>query len=59
MDALAAEGIVFERAYSHVPLTLPAHLSMLTGLLPDSSWRAGTTSATARLQKIFPMCPSC
>lgn len=34
LDALAAEGIVFERAYSHVPLTLPAHLSMLTGLLP-------------------------
>ena len=33
LDALAAEGIVFERAYSHVPLTLPAHLSMLTGLL--------------------------
>lgn len=34
LDALASEGIVFERAYSHVPLTLPAHLSMLTGLLP-------------------------
>jgi arylsulfatase A-like enzyme/Tfp pilus assembly protein PilF len=34
IDALAADGIVFERAYSNVPLTLPAHVSMLTGLLP-------------------------
>ncbi len=34
IDALAAAGIVFERAYSNVPLTLPAHVSMLTGLLP-------------------------
>jgi len=34
IDALAAEGIVFDRAYSNVPLTLPSHTSMLTGLLP-------------------------
>ena len=34
VDALAADGIVFERAYSNVPLTLPAHVSLLTGLLP-------------------------
>jgi choline-sulfatase len=34
IDALAADGIVFERAYSNVPLTLPSHVSMLTGLLP-------------------------
>lgn len=34
IDALAADGILFERAYSHVPLTLPAHTSMLSGLLP-------------------------
>lgn len=33
-DALAAEGVVFERAYSPVPLTLPAHASLVTGLLP-------------------------
>jgi tetratricopeptide (TPR) repeat protein len=33
-DALAADGIVFERAYSHVPLTLPAHVSLLSGRLP-------------------------
>jgi arylsulfatase A-like enzyme/tetratricopeptide (TPR) repeat protein len=34
LDRLGREGIVFDRAYSHCPLTLPAHASMLTGLLP-------------------------
>ncbi len=34
IDALAAAGIVFERAFSQSPLTLPAHASLLTGLLP-------------------------
>lgn len=34
LDRLAAEGVRFERAYSHVPLTLPSHSSILTGLLP-------------------------
>jgi choline-sulfatase len=34
LDALARSGIVFEEAYSHCPLTLPAHASLLTGLLP-------------------------
>jgi choline-sulfatase len=34
LDALARRGILFEEAYSHCPLTLPAHASLLTGLLP-------------------------
>jgi choline-sulfatase len=34
LDALAAEGVVFERAYSHSPLTVPAHMSILSGRLP-------------------------
>jgi arylsulfatase A-like enzyme/Tfp pilus assembly protein PilF len=34
IDALAADGIVYDRAYSNVPLTLPSHTSILTGLLP-------------------------
>jgi arylsulfatase A-like enzyme/Tfp pilus assembly protein PilF len=34
IDRLAREGVVFEDVYSHCPLTLPAHASMLTGLLP-------------------------
>ena len=34
IDALAADGAVFERAYSHAPQTLPAHASILSGQLP-------------------------
>jgi predicted AlkP superfamily pyrophosphatase or phosphodiesterase len=34
LDALARDGIVFEDLYSHCPLTLPSHASLLTGLLP-------------------------
>jgi arylsulfatase A-like enzyme/thioredoxin-like negative regulator of GroEL len=34
IDALRRDSILFENAYSHCPLTLPSHLSMLTGLLP-------------------------
>lgn len=33
-DRLAAEGVVFDAAMSPVPLTLPSHASMLTGLIP-------------------------
>jgi arylsulfatase A-like enzyme len=32
--ALAADGVVFERAYSHSPQTLPAHAALLSGKLP-------------------------
>jgi arylsulfatase A-like enzyme/Tfp pilus assembly protein PilF len=34
IDALARDAVRFENAYAHYPLTLPSHLSMLTGLLP-------------------------
>src|SRR5207247_5273437 len=34
LDALAADGVVFERAYAHAPQTLPAHVAMLSGRLP-------------------------
>ncbi len=34
IDRLREDGILFERTYTHVPLTLPAHTSLLTGLLP-------------------------
>ena len=34
IDALQRDSILFENAYSQVPLTLPSHLSLLTGLLP-------------------------
>ena len=34
IDALAADSIVFDRAYTHSPQTVPAHASMLSGRLP-------------------------
>jgi arylsulfatase A-like enzyme/predicted Zn-dependent protease len=34
IDALAADGIVFENAYAHSPQTLPSHVSILSGRLP-------------------------
>lgn len=36
IDALAADGVLFEQAYAHSPQTLPSHTSILTGLLPFS-----------------------
>src|ERR1019366_7474102 len=37
IDSLRADSILYERAYSHVPLTLPSHVSILTGMLPADS----------------------
>ncbi|MGE0813574.1 MAG: sulfatase-like hydrolase/transferase [Vicinamibacterales bacterium] len=34
LDALSARGVRFAHAFSHVPLTLPAHTSILTGRTP-------------------------
>jgi arylsulfatase A-like enzyme/predicted negative regulator of RcsB-dependent stress response len=34
IDRLAGDGIVFENAYAHVPLTFPSHTTILTGQLP-------------------------
>ncbi len=36
IDALAAEGVLFEQATSTVPLTLPSHASIFTGLIPPN-----------------------
>lgn len=35
IDALRRDSVLFENAYAHVPLTLPSHVSLLTGLLPQ------------------------
>jgi choline-sulfatase len=37
IDALRKDGILFENAYAHVPLTLPSHVSILTGQLPPDN----------------------
>ncbi len=36
IDRLAAEGVLFENAYSTTTWTLPSHVSMLTGLYPEA-----------------------
>jgi len=36
MDGLAGAGTAFSRAFSHVPLTLPAHASLLLGTTPPA-----------------------
>ncbi len=34
LDALAARGVLFENSYTVVPLTLPSHATMFTGMTP-------------------------
>jgi choline-sulfatase len=34
LDALARDGVVFDEVWSHCPMTLPSHVSILTGELP-------------------------
>ncbi|MEA2063618.1 MAG: sulfatase-like hydrolase/transferase [Gemmatimonadota bacterium] len=52
-DRIAAGGIRFDRAYTPVPTTLPAHASLLTGLYPpahgvrcNGTFRLGAGTAT-------------
>ncbi|HEV7243316.1 MAG TPA: sulfatase [Thermoanaerobaculia bacterium] len=35
IDRFRADSVLFRRAWTHCPLTAPAHASMLTGLLPQ------------------------
>jgi arylsulfatase A-like enzyme/tetratricopeptide (TPR) repeat protein len=37
LDALRRDSVLFENAYSHVPLTLPSHTTIFTGLLPPQN----------------------
>ncbi len=34
IDALAGEGVLFQHAYTPVPVTFPSHVSILTGMYP-------------------------
>ena len=36
IDALAKEAVLFKNTYSPIPLTLPAHSSMMTGRIPPA-----------------------
>lgn len=46
IDALRSDAVLFERAYSPTPTTLPAHASMLTGLLPPAHGVRGNNGYT-------------
>jgi len=51
IDALRRDAILFARTYSHCPLTLPSHASLLSGLLPTHTGvrdNAGYTFDAAR-----------
>lgn len=48
IDALAADGVLFERAYSHVPETLPAHVSILSGRLPFDTGVSDASGSVVR-----------
>jgi choline-sulfatase len=37
LDALRKDAVLFGNAYTHVPLTLPSHAALLTGLLPPQN----------------------
>ncbi len=37
IDALRRDAVLYENAYSHVPLTLPSHATIFTGLLPPQN----------------------
>lgn len=37
LDRFRKDAILFEQAFSHCPLTLPSHVTMLTGQLPATS----------------------
>ncbi len=37
LDALRADAVLFSNAYSQVPLTLPSHTAIFTGLLPPQN----------------------
>ena len=43
LDRFAEDAVVFERAYSHYPLTFPSHVSLLTGRLPASAGVRGNS----------------
>ena len=55
IDTLAADGTVFERAYSHAPQTLPSHASILSGRLPfETGVRDNLGFTVKRSERLLP-----
>ena len=56
IDALAATGVLFERAVSPAPWTLPAHASLFTGLWPHehgADWRTALDGRAPTLAEVL------
>ncbi|MBU0754373.1 MAG: sulfatase-like hydrolase/transferase, partial [Planctomycetes bacterium] len=58
LDRLAGEGVRFEQAFSNVPLTLPSHATIFTGLYPMEhglrvNGRAALGAATGTMAEQF------
>jgi arylsulfatase A-like enzyme/Flp pilus assembly protein TadD len=58
IDAIAAEGTLFRNAHTPIPMTLPAHCSMLTGTIPPvhgihDNLQYGFSGEEATLAKIL------
>lgn len=49
LDALAREGICFDKGYSTTPSSTPARAALLTGLSPWASWYDGVWSGSGAL----------
>ena len=54
LDALAADGVVFERAYAHAPQTLPAHVAILSGRLPFETGVRDDVGAVKPGERLLP-----
>jgi arylsulfatase A-like enzyme/thioredoxin-like negative regulator of GroEL len=54
IDALAADGLLFERAYAHAPQTLPAHASLLSGRLPFETGVRDDISVVKPSERLLP-----
>ncbi len=52
LDSLAAKGVLFERAITPAPLTLPSHASLMTGLYPSE--HGLITNGRGRLEESIP-----
>src|SRR5512139_1573158 len=48
LDALAAQGTIFDRAYCQAPMTPPSHASILTGTYPPTHGVRDFTSSGLR-----------